>query len=68
MREAGAEGWYYKEENRTIGPVSERDLNGLLAAARLSPRQAVWKQMEQGLLFVTAATAAARLAPALAQR
>jgi hypothetical protein len=51
-------GWYYKQACETVGPVSAEQLQELLAAGRLQPRQAVWKKGNQSLLFVHATTAA----------
>jgi hypothetical protein len=59
MRAAGSfEGWFYKRDGQTLGPLSARQLQGLLSEGRLSPRQAVWCQGSKRLLFVHAATAA----------
>ncbi|MBW3573686.1 MAG: DUF4339 domain-containing protein, partial [Actinobacteria bacterium] len=51
------DGWYYKTDGRAVGPVSERQLRESLASGRLTPRQPVWRQGEQCVVFVTAATA-----------
>jgi hypothetical protein len=52
------EGWYYRQDGQALGPVPTGRLKGLLAAGRLQPRQAVWRQYGHDLLFVHAATAA----------
>jgi hypothetical protein len=52
------EGWYYKLDGQTCGPVPTGRLKQLLAVGRLQPRQAVWERGSDGLLFVHAATAA----------
>jgi hypothetical protein len=51
-------GWYYKQSGEAVGPVSTEQLQELLAAGRLQPRQAVWTPGSQSLLFVHATTAA----------
>jgi hypothetical protein len=53
-----SEGWYYKQNGKTFGPLSTRQLEELLAAGRLQARQAVWKFGSQHVLFVPAAAAA----------
>ena len=55
-----SEGWYYKQDGQTLGPVSAGQLRELLATGRLPPRQAVWRPGSQSLRFVRAATAAGR--------
>jgi hypothetical protein len=52
------EGWYYRQGGQVFGPVPTGRLKDLLAAGRLRPRQAVWRQGGDGLLFVQAGTAA----------
>jgi uncharacterized protein DUF4339 len=60
MRSGGrpCEGWYYKQDGRTFGPVPTGRLKELLASGRLRPRQAVWQRSGHDLRFVPAATAA----------
>jgi hypothetical protein len=59
MRTAGSsDGWYYRQNGQVCGPVSAQQLQQLLTTGRLQPRQAVWIQGRQCLLFVHAATAA----------
>jgi len=53
-----SEGWYYKQNGQTFGPVSLDQLRELLTTGQLQPRQAVLKAGTQSLLFVHAATAA----------
>ena len=53
-----SEGWYYKQDGQTLGPFSAEQLQQFLTTGRLQPRQAVWRQGGQCLLFVPAATAA----------
>jgi len=52
------EGWYYRQNGETFGPIHSEQLRELLAAGQLRPRQAVWQKGSHGLLFVHAATAA----------
>jgi hypothetical protein len=52
------EGWYYKHNGQTCGPVSPEQVQEMLATGRLQPRQAVWKRDLQRLLFVHAGTVA----------
>jgi hypothetical protein len=67
-RQVGAaEGWFYKQAGQTCGPVSSERLKELLEAGLLQPRQAVWTQGSDGLLFVHAATAAAGAASGCSQ-
>jgi len=59
MRSEGLpEGWYYKQNGQTCGPVSAEQLQAFLTTGQLHSRQAVWKRDNQSLLFVHAATAA----------
>jgi hypothetical protein len=51
------DGWYYKRNGQTVGPVSAGHLQGLLASGQLQPRQAVWRHRPQRLLFVPAEAA-----------
>ena len=70
-RDDKLDGWYYKKDGQTFGPVSPLELKELLASGRLQPRQAVWRQGAQAYVFVHAATAVkeADLAhPAMASR
>jgi GYF domain 2 len=53
-----SEGWYYRQDGQTIGPLSAEQLGQLLALGRLQSRQAVWKEGSHCLLFVHAAAAA----------
>jgi len=52
------EGWYYKRDGQTFGPILTGQLKELLAAGQLQPRQAVWQRSGHDLRFVHAATAA----------
>jgi hypothetical protein len=52
------EGWFYKQAGETLGPVSAERLKELLTLGLLRPGQAVWKNANQCVLFVHAATAA----------
>jgi hypothetical protein len=66
-------GWYYKQNGQSCGPVSIEQLQELLNLGRLQPRQVVWHQGTQRLLFVHAATAASttpgpRAEPPLTER
>jgi hypothetical protein len=56
--EALSEGWYYRQAGRTFGPVSTDQLTDFVSRGRLRPRQAVWRQGNDSLVFVHAATAA----------
>jgi len=49
--------WYYKKNNVTIGPVSTEQLKESLTAGIIQPRQAVWKQETESLIFLHAETA-----------
>jgi hypothetical protein len=51
-------GWYYKHNAQMCGPFPPEQLQELLTTGRLQPRQAVWRQDRQRLLFVQAGTAA----------
>ena len=57
-RPSSGEAWYYKHHGEKFGPVSRPQLRELVASGQVQPRQAVWQQSTQGLLFVWAATAA----------
>src|SRR5262249_49676260 len=52
------QGWYYKAEGETLGPVSALVLQELLASSRLHGHQPVWRQDGESLYFTTAAKAA----------
>jgi len=52
------EGWFYKQNGEKLGPVSRLQVRELVTSGQLQPRQAVWKQGTQCLLFVCAATVA----------
>jgi hypothetical protein len=54
-----AEGWFYKHNAQTCGPISTEQLQELLTTGQLQACQAVWRQDRQRLLFVHAGTAAA---------
>jgi hypothetical protein len=56
--ERSSAGWYYRRDGQRVGPVSAHELEELLAAGLLRPRQPVWQQGLHGLRFVHAATAA----------
>jgi GYF domain 2 len=51
------DGWFYKKNGTTNGPVAAVTLQELLASGQIAPRQAVWMIAKHGLLFVTATTA-----------
>ena len=51
--------WYYRRDGVTLGPISTAALQEMLALRRLSPRQPVWRQRNNTIVFVTADTAAA---------
>jgi hypothetical protein len=53
-----SEEWYYRRDGQQVGPVSRQELEGLLVAGQLQPRQPVWQRGPHGMLFVPAATAA----------
>src|SRR5947209_195906 len=57
--ENGFDGWFYKADERTTGPVSRVDLQKLLDSGHVSPCQAVWTNGKQGLVFVRTTTATA---------
>jgi hypothetical protein len=57
QREYEHEGWFFKKGGITLGPVSTRQVQELLASGQITPRHAVWRQIAQGSFFVTAATA-----------
>jgi hypothetical protein len=57
------QGWYYKQDGQTCGPIPKGQLKELLAAGRLQARQAVLQRRSDGLLFVPAATAAFGITP-----
>ena len=50
------DGWFYRQNGETIGPVSQLELRELVSSGQILPRQAVWKQSIQDLFFVCAAT------------
>jgi hypothetical protein len=52
------EGWFYKQNGARLGPISRLQLRELVTSGQLQPRQAVWKQDNQSLFFVCAATVA----------
>lgn len=56
-RDDGHNGWYYKQDGKTLGPVSLVELKELMESGRIPARQAVWKRERGGVLFVTAAKA-----------
>jgi uncharacterized protein DUF4339 len=56
--ERASEEWYYRRDGQQVGPVSRQELEGLLVAGQLQPRQPVWQRGPHGMLFVPAATAA----------
>jgi hypothetical protein len=56
-RESNWEGWFYKQNDERVGPISAMQLKELIASGLLQPRQAVWRQGSQSLLFVQAAKA-----------
>jgi hypothetical protein len=57
-QEGPSEGWFYKQAGEMCGPVSAERLKELLGVGLLQARQAVWREVSHGLLFVHAATAA----------
>ncbi len=56
-RENFSDGWFYKTQGLTIGPISTWELQDLLKTGQLESRHPVWQQTRLGLFFVTAATA-----------
>lgn len=52
------QGWYFKHNGEICGPISAWRLKQLLEAGHVQPEQAVWKQTNQCLLYVKAATIA----------
>ena len=57
-RESNWEGWFYRQNAERVGPISAMQLKELIASGLVEPRQAVWRQDSQSLLFVQAANAA----------
>jgi hypothetical protein len=57
-RPSYGEGWFYKQNGEKFGPVSRLQLRELVTSGQVQPRQAVWKQCTQALIFVCAATVA----------
>ncbi len=51
------DGWYFKKDGQTFGPVSPLEFKDLMASGRITHRQAVWKRETKSLLFANAATA-----------
>ncbi len=56
-REDWLDGWYYKLDGQTFGPVAAGELKELLAAGRLQPQDPVWKQVGPCRLYVRSVTA-----------
>jgi hypothetical protein len=50
-------GWYYRCHGAKVGPVSTARLRELLASGQVGPRQAVWQEGHQSLVFVPAVAA-----------
>lgn len=57
-RPSYGDGWFYKQNGETFGPVSLLQLRELVAPGQIQPRQAVWKQNAQDHFFYCAATVA----------
>jgi hypothetical protein len=57
MHSEECEGWFFRRDDKTIGPLSAQDLQGLLDAGQIQPRQAVWRRQALSSLFVRAETA-----------
>jgi hypothetical protein len=50
--------WFYKQDGKTLGPISGLRLKELVSSGELDARQAVWRSGDRTLVFVCAATAA----------
>jgi hypothetical protein len=57
-RRSYGEEWFYKQNGERFGPVSRLQLRELVTSGQVQPRQAVWMQSAQALIFVCAATVA----------
>lgn len=53
-----SEGWFYKRDGESVGPVSRLQLKELVTSGQVQPRQAVWQQSTEDQFIVWAATVA----------
>ena len=53
-----SQGWYYKQNGQTVGPVSVAHLRELLTTGQLRHHQVVWQAGDQRLLYVRVTTVA----------
>jgi hypothetical protein len=57
-RPSYGDGWFYKQNGEKLGPLSRLQLRELVTMGEVQPRQAVWQESTQDLLFVCARTVA----------
>jgi hypothetical protein len=60
------DGWFYKLDGETFGPLSQAQVQELLLVGQLQPRQIVWNRAQESLLFLRAEALRARLQLAVA--